>query len=117
MANDIVNAINNGIASSKANLPVHFKVNDLANAIDNNRVNWIITVQPMAKSTVYFMPWVMPKLMLSSMPYYAIINMTATSKLAIILAFKALWEMKFEQNPTIWEKGSIIMYIEYFMSF
>ena len=33
----------------------------------------------------------------------AIINTTATRQLAIILA---LWEMKFEQMTTVWEKGS-----------
>ena len=72
IANDIVNAINNGIASSKANSPVHVKVNDLSNAIvDIDRVNriGISIVKPMAKSTVYAMPWVMPKLMLGPMPY------------------------------------------------
>ena len=37
---------------------------------------------------------------------YAIINMTATRQLAIILAFVALWEIKFEQKATVWEKSS-----------
>ena len=36
---------------------------------------------------------------------YAIINMTATRQLAIILAFVALWEIKFEEMAKIWEKG------------
>ena len=36
----------------------------------------------------------------------AIINMTATSQLAIILAFIVHWEIKFEQMATVWEKGS-----------
>jgi hypothetical protein len=44
MANGIVNAINNFIARSKADSPVHVKVNDLANAIDNDRVNRIVKV-------------------------------------------------------------------------
>ena len=39
IANDIDNAINNGIASSNANSPIHVKVNDLAKAIDNDRVS------------------------------------------------------------------------------
>ena len=45
--NSIVNTINNDIASSKANSPVHVEVNDLANAIDNDRVNRIVTVYPL----------------------------------------------------------------------
>ena len=36
----------------------------------------------------------------------AIINMTATRQLAIILTVVALWEMKFEQMAPVWEKGS-----------
>ena len=32
--------------------------------------------------------------------------MTATRQLAIIMAFVALWEIKFEQMATVWEKGS-----------
>ena len=32
--------------------------------------------------------------------------MTATRQMAIILAFVALWEMKFEQMVTDYEKGS-----------
>ena len=36
---------------------------------------------------------------------YAIINMTATRQLAIILAFVGLWEIKFEEMAKIWEKG------------
>ena len=51
MANGIVNAINNGIANDiargKANSPVHVEVNDLANAIDNDRVNRIVRVHPL----------------------------------------------------------------------
>ena len=47
IANDIVNAINNGIARSKANSPVHVEVNDLANAIDTDRVNRIGKVHPL----------------------------------------------------------------------
>ena len=35
----------------------------------------------------------------------AIINMTATTDMAIILAFVALWEIKFEEMAKIWEKG------------
>ena len=35
MANGIVNAINNFIARSKADSPVHVELNDLANAKDN----------------------------------------------------------------------------------
>ena len=46
-ANDIVNAINNFITRSKADSPVHVKVNDLANAIDNDRVNRIVKVHPL----------------------------------------------------------------------
>ena len=41
------NAINNGIASSNANFPVHVKVNDHVNAIDNDRVNIIVNVYPL----------------------------------------------------------------------
>ena len=41
IADDIVNALNNFIARSKADSPVHVEVNDLANAIDNDRVNRI----------------------------------------------------------------------------
>ena len=47
IANDIVNAINNFIARSKADSPVHVEVNDLANAIDNDRVNRIVKVHPL----------------------------------------------------------------------
>ena len=47
IANDIVNAINNFIARSKADSPVHVEVNDLANAIDNDRVNRIFKVHPL----------------------------------------------------------------------
>ena len=47
IANDIVNAINIFIARSKAESPVHVKVNDLANAIDNDRVNRIVKVHPL----------------------------------------------------------------------
>ena len=43
---DIVNAINNGIARSKANSPVHVKVNDLAKTIDKDRVNRIVKLYP-----------------------------------------------------------------------
>jgi hypothetical protein len=46
-ANDIVNAIHNFIARSKADSPVHVEVNDLANAIDNDRVNRIFKVHPL----------------------------------------------------------------------
>ena len=46
-ANDIVNAINNFIARNKTDSPVHVKVNDLANAIDNDRVNRIVKVHPL----------------------------------------------------------------------
>ena len=45
--NDIVNALNNFIARSKADAPVHIKVNDLANTIDNDRVNIIVKVHPL----------------------------------------------------------------------
>ena len=38
IVNDIVNARNNFIARNKADSPVHVAVNDLANAIDKNRV-------------------------------------------------------------------------------
>ena len=55
IADDIVNALNNSIASSKGNSPVHVEVNDLAKAIDKDRVNRIVIgisiVKPMAKST------------------------------------------------------------------
>ena len=47
IVNDIANAINNCIARSKADSPVHVKVNDLANAIDNDRVNRIVKVHPL----------------------------------------------------------------------
>ena len=47
IANCIVNAINNCIDSSKANSPLHVKVNDLANAIDKESVNRIVKVYPM----------------------------------------------------------------------
>jgi hypothetical protein len=47
IANDIVNAINNFIARSKADSPLHVEVNDLANAIDNDRVNRIVKVHPL----------------------------------------------------------------------
>ena len=47
IANDIVNAINNSIASSKANSPVHVEVNDLAKAIDKDKVNRIVKVYPL----------------------------------------------------------------------
>ena len=47
IANDIVNAINNSIASSKANSPVHVEVNDLAKAIDKDRVNIIVKLYPL----------------------------------------------------------------------
>ena len=40
MANGIVNDI------AKADSPVHVEVNDLANAIDNDRVNRIVKVHP-----------------------------------------------------------------------
>ena len=59
-------------ASSNANSPVHVKVNDLANVIDKESVNRIVqlsNVKSMAKPTVYAMPWVMPNLLLSPMPY------------------------------------------------
>jgi hypothetical protein len=46
IANDIVNAINNSIASIKYNSPVHVKVNDLAKAIDKDTVNRIVKVYP-----------------------------------------------------------------------
>ena len=41
----------------------------------------------------------------------AIINMTATRQLAIILAFVALWGIKFEQMATVWEKGSVLQFL------
>jgi hypothetical protein len=41
------NAINNGIVSSNAKSPVHVKVNDLGNAIDNDRINRIVKVYPL----------------------------------------------------------------------
>ena len=47
IVNDIVNAINNFIARSKADSPVHVEVNDLPNAIENDRVNRIVNVHPM----------------------------------------------------------------------
>ena len=31
--------------------------------------------------------------------------MKVTRQLAIILAFVALWDIKFEQKATVWEKG------------
>jgi hypothetical protein len=45
IANDIVNAINNFIARSKADSPVHVEINDVANAIDNDRVKRIVKVK------------------------------------------------------------------------
>ena len=36
----------------------------------------------------------------------AIMNMTTTRKMDIILAFVALWEIKFEQMTTVWVTGS-----------
>ena len=47
IANDIVYAINNFIARIKADSPVHVEVNDLANAIDNDRINIIFKVHPL----------------------------------------------------------------------
>ena len=47
IANDIANAINNFIARGKTDSPVHVEVNDLANAIDNDRVNRIVKVHPL----------------------------------------------------------------------
>ena len=47
IVNDIPNAINNFISRSKADSPVHVEVNDLANAIDNDRVNRIFKVHPL----------------------------------------------------------------------
>ena len=47
IANCIVNAINNCIDSSKANSPLHVKVNDLANALEKESVNRIVKVYPM----------------------------------------------------------------------
>ena len=64
IVNDIANAINNFIARSKADSPVHVEVNDLANAIDNDRVNRIVkvhTLQSQWQSKQYAMPLVMPK--------------------------------------------------------
>jgi hypothetical protein len=56
IANCIVNAINNCIDSTKANSPLHVKVNDLANAIDKESVNRIVKVYPMYGFTYsYFM--------------------------------------------------------------
>jgi hypothetical protein len=45
IADNIVNAINNSIASSKGYSPVHVKVNDLAKTIDKDRVNRIVKWQ------------------------------------------------------------------------
>ena len=47
IANDIVNVINNSIASSKGNSPVHVEVNDLAKTIDKDRVNRIVKSYPL----------------------------------------------------------------------
>jgi hypothetical protein len=47
IADDIVIAINNSIASSKGNSPVHVEVNDLAKAIDKDRVNRIVRLYPL----------------------------------------------------------------------
>jgi hypothetical protein len=47
MADDIVNAINNSIASSKGYSPVYVEVNDLAKTIDKDRVNRIVKVYPL----------------------------------------------------------------------
>ena len=47
IANVIVNAINNGIAISKANSPVHVKFNDLAKTIDKDRVSRIVKLYPL----------------------------------------------------------------------
>jgi hypothetical protein len=47
IADDIANAINNSIASSKGNSPVHVEVNYLAKAIHKDRVNIIVKVYPL----------------------------------------------------------------------
>jgi hypothetical protein len=54
ITNEIVNARNNGIASSKANSPVQIKGNDLANAIDNVRVNRIVKVYSLIRKRERF---------------------------------------------------------------